>query len=106
MFSPILQPLKETLVSPSDRHAWLEQWLTERRYGDVLDSELVLSYCEATGADSELMHIGSPRCRQLGRDLSAMYAMGRLKRSATGLPAGDSSMGFPKWVYYYSLKQQ
>lgn len=71
---------------------------------DVLDSDFVCAYADATGAVAYMQHVGAPRCKQLGRDLSAMFAVGRLQRSPTGLPTGDASMGFPKkWVYSYSL---
>lgn len=95
-------------MNRNERFAWIEAWMRSDRTRarvDVLDSELVLSYIEATGAKSSLQFIGAPKCKQLGSDLSAMFRAGILKRSPTGLPSGDSSMGFPKWVYVYSLKR-
>lgn len=94
-------------MKPSARYAWLKQWMEqggEREHADVLDTALVNAYVEATGAAATLCSIGAPRCPQLGRDLGAMYAAGVLTRSSVGMPAGDSSMGFPKWIYSYSLK--
>ena len=73
---------------------------------DVLNSEFVDDYSRATEAETSRMTIGAAKCKQLGRDLSHLYRNGRLDRYSTGLPAGDSSMGFPKWVYTYQLKRQ
>jgi len=73
-------------------------------YADVLDSDLVCAYADVTGCEPTVLMVGAPKCPQLGRDLSAMYAAGKLERSVVGLGNGDSSIGFPKWVYSYSLK--
>ncbi len=96
-------------MKPAERYEWLKSWMAQggqRQYADVLDSDLVCAYADATGAVCKFLMVGAPRCAQLGRDLAAMYAAGHLNRTSMGLPAGDSSIGFPKWVYSYSLKQQ
>jgi len=94
-------------MTPALRKQWIEAWLRDGVPGhdvvDVLDSDFVCAYADATQAPVTFMHVGAPRCKQLGRDLAAMYADGLLERCATGLPAGDASMSFPKWVYTYSL---
>lgn len=96
-------------MTPQDRYQWIEAWMRQeplaRASVDVLDSEFVYAYAEATNARMALMSIGSPKCKQLGRDLGAMFSSGRLKRQAVGLPSGDASMGFPKWTYSYSLSK-
>lgn len=95
-------------MRPAERQHWIENRLRSGgpyAEANVLDADLVTTYVEATGADCELVLIGAPRCRQLGRDLAAMFAAGRLTRSTVGLPAGDASMGFPKWVYSYRLAE-
>lgn len=94
-------------MKPIQRYEWLEQWMREggeKAFADVLDSDLVCAYADATGAMATVGMVGAPRCPQLGRDLAAMFSAGRLTRSPVGLPAGDASSGFPKWVYSYSLK--
>lgn len=97
-------------MKPKERQEWIAAWLRERnnRGGseervDVLYSDFVIDYIEATGASSKLQMFGAPKCPQLGRDLGAMHAAGILKRHATGLSPGDASMGFPKWVWSYHL---
>jgi hypothetical protein len=97
-------------MKPFDRYQWIEAWLrrgeTELRWVDILDSDFVLAYAEATHAQLVHMQVGAPKCKQLARDLGAMFAVGKLERAAVGMPAGDSSMGFPKWVYSYGLATQ
>jgi len=95
------------MMKPAQRYEWLENWLANggsHQFADVLDSDLVVAYVEATGASCTYTMIGAPRCPQLSRDLAAMHADDKLARQSIGLPAGDASMGFPKWVYSYSLK--
>jgi hypothetical protein len=96
-------------MKPFDRQAWILDWLRRRStsttpyYVDVLNSDFVLDYVEATGAKCAVRFFGAPGCPQLGRDLGAMHAAYLLKRHATGLSPGDAAMGFPKWVYSYRL---
>jgi hypothetical protein len=94
-------------MKPAERYNWIEEWMRGGRPGcenvDVLDSDFVCEYADATGAEARIEHVGAPRCAQLGRDLSALFAAERLSRTPVGLSAGDASMGFPKWVYTYSL---
>ena len=94
-------------MSPRDRYQWIEAWMREeplaRAFVDVLNTDFIYEYAEATNAKLEPMLIGAPKCKQLGRDLGAMFSSGKLKRQAVGLSAGDASMGFPKWTYSYSL---
>lgn len=94
-------------MSPIERQRWIEAWLNDGVPGhdsvDILDSDFVCAYADTTAAPVTFMHVGAPKCKQLARDLGAMFAAGKLTRSATGLPAGDASLGFPKWVYTYGL---
>jgi hypothetical protein len=91
------------------RFAWIESWMRESRDQnnvDILDSAFIRAYIEAHDAKFSAPFIGAPRCEQLRRDLGTMFRIGRLTRTAQGLPAGDASMGFPKWIYSYTLKDQ
>jgi hypothetical protein len=94
-------------MKPAERYEWIEAWMRDGRPShevvDILDSDFVCGYVDATDASVQFQHLGAPRCAQLGRDLSKMFAAGRLARSPAALPSGDASMGFPKWVYSYSL---
>jgi hypothetical protein len=92
-------------MTPEARHDWIIAFL-KARPGDcvnVLYSDFVWDYIEATNARCGVHFFGAPTCPQLGRDLGALYRAGRLTRYATGLPRGDAAMGFPKWVYSYRL---
>lgn len=94
-------------MTPTERQQWIVEWMNAgvpgRESVDVLDSDFVCAYADATKAVVILMHVGAPKCKQLSRDLGAMFTAGKLARTTTGLPAGDASMGFPKWVYTYGL---
>jgi hypothetical protein len=90
-----------------DRLSWLTSWFMVHQElpFDVLNDEFVNAYIEATSADYKIFKYGAPQCKQLGRDLGYMQKQGILTRSIIGLFPGDSSMGFPKWVYVYRLKK-
>lgn len=92
----------------AERHEWIRTYLAARTSGTsvgwqvyVLLDAFVWAYIEATGAKYTLQSLGAPKCPQLGRDFSAMFKAGILKRHATGI--SDCGMGFPKWVWVYEL---
>lgn len=82
---------------------YILEYLRKRQYVDILDADFIDGFIEITGAEYRAMAFGAAKCPTAGRLLGSMYKQGILKRFASGLPAGDSSMGFPKWVYSYSL---
>lgn len=92
-------------MTPTERQQWILNKMREHPGSpiDILDAEFVVAYCEATGAKATPMFVGAPKCPQLGRDLGELYKRELLRREPVGLPSGDSSMGFPKWVYSYQL---
>lgn len=93
-------------MKKNDRFEWIMEWMRQggsKAYVNVLDSDFVCGYADATGAKATVGVVGAPRCPRLGRDLSEMLQGGLLTRSVDSLPAGDASMGFPNWIYTYSL---
>jgi hypothetical protein len=90
----------------ADREKWILSWFADHpnQSTDVLNSNFVDAYVEATNAPCKVFFYGAMQCRQLGRDLASMFRKGLLERSTVGLQPGDSAMGFPKWVYCYRLK--
>ncbi|APQ14717.1 hypothetical protein BJP27_24405 (plasmid) [Pseudomonas oryzihabitans] len=68
---------------------------------DVLNSDFVTAYIEATGAPFVSQAFGADTCRQLGRDLSSMCKSGVLVRGRVGLV--EHYQGMPNWVYVYRL---
>lgn len=90
---------------PEARQEWIKDWLANHTGPvDILDAEFVAAYINAFELPFSQPKFGAARCSYLGRDLTALYNDGYLTRNATGLPPGDASMGFPKWVYCYSLR--
>lgn len=94
-------------MRPAQRRQMILDYLRENEGHlptvDVLDTDFVDSYTEATGAPHDVMPYGANRCKMLGRDLSEMYKAGLLDREATGIFAGE--WGMPRWVYVYSLPE-
>lgn len=99
-------------MKPAERQNWILAWLQKREelHGqvervDVLYSDFVIDYADATGAKCYVLFFGAPRCRQLGLDLAAMHAAGILERHTTGIE-GMAGMGFPRWVWSYHLPRK
>lgn len=92
-------------MSPSDRYAWIKSYLQKDSRVDILNREFVAQYAIATKPAVGTYRRHMAWHRSVGRDLSAMYAAGILTRGRVSLPE-MSGMGFPKWVYVYSLRVQ
>lgn len=93
------------MISYQKRKAWLVQAFQELRPNDtvdVLNRDFVESYICATEVEFIPTNYGAPKCYQLGADLSKMYNEGILLRTRTGIQ-GFAGMGFPTWVWSYSL---
>lgn len=92
-------------MKPLLRQEWILEHIKTNTIGtvNVLDSDFVAAYINATGAHRCIMAYGADKCPQLGKDLSALYNAGKLTRYITGID-GMGGMGFPRWVYSYSLK--
>jgi hypothetical protein len=92
-------------MTAMQRQEWILEYLRKRPGASVniLDAAFVESFVEATSAKFIPQMFGAAKCPKLGQDLGALHAINKLCRVAVGLPSGDASMGFPKWVYHYSL---
>ncbi|MND22554.1 hypothetical protein D3C81_935880 [compost metagenome] len=94
-------------MKPSQRQAWIENYLREtsqfsQASVDILDKDFVMEYISATGARWAPGLSGAPFCKVLDNDLREMTKAGVLNRHRSGL--GDmAGMGFPRWVFVYSL---
>ena len=96
-------------MKPADRQNWILNYLEAKQKPvlyrvrvDVLDSKFVDDYLQATGAKHSMMMYGAHKCRQLGRDLAALADIKQLERQRIGI-GGMAGMGFPSWVWSYSL---
>lgn len=90
------------LVRRDDRYTWLMAYIQRKGHVDVLNSELVDEYAQATNAKIIPVCWGAHHCPTLGRDLAHMAKCGALKRGRIGL-SGNWQPGFPKWVWAYSV---
>lgn len=88
------------------RLSWIENYINSSPVKSVntLDGIFVMAYIEKFEARAAYPKLGAPRCPQLSADLGRMFRLGRLNRYTVGMPAGDASCGFPKWVYSYQLR--
>lgn len=89
-------------MKPVDRYRWLYARAAKERSGlDILFSDFVDQYAEATGAKLYFQMWGAHKCPQLGRDLAYMAKWRYLRRARIGLSSGAWQPGFPKWVWSY-----
>jgi hypothetical protein len=94
-----------TASSASARRTWLlGYFLQTQDQLDVLNRDFVDAYSDATQAKVAVMMFGANKCPQLGQDLASLYREGLLNRQPAGL-TGMAGMGFPRWVYSYSLTE-
>lgn len=70
---------------------------------DVLNKDFVDLFIEKFNVKHTVTNYGANKCPYLNRLLSNMYKDGILDRCVVGIP--DSKyLGFPSWIYSYSLK--
>ena len=84
------------------RYQWIMQQVEQRGPLNVLDDKFVDAYIREFSPPYRVKMFGANSCRQLGRDLSAMYRSALLDRSRIGLIGAEP--GFPKWVWVYQLR--
>lgn len=72
---------------------------------NILDSDFVDAYAEATGAKLRYVAYGAHKCAMLSRDLQRMKKEKKLIRHREGL-WNMAGMGFPRWVFVYDLPKK
>lgn len=92
-------------MKPDARERWLLSRIAEEPGGlvDVCNRDFVDDYIEATGASFRAVNYGAHKCPQLGRDLSRMASRRDLRRRRFGIE-GMTGLGFPRWVWSYSVR--
>lgn len=86
-----------------DKQEWVIEYLREHKEGvDILNQDFVDKYIEKFNPKYAVQPYGANTCKQLNRLLSDMYHCNMLNRWVVGL--SGIGMGFPKWVYVYTLK--
>jgi hypothetical protein len=90
-----------------ERRSWLLRHFVEHQrkfeFFDILNEGFVDAYAGSTGGAVEPTMFGAHKCPQLGRDLAALARDGLLQRQSIGVH--NMGMGFPRWVYSYSLTE-
>lgn len=91
------------MVKYKQQREWVVQWLKVNYSCDVLNRDFHDEFADEFKVKQVFRMIGANECPQAMRVLSRMYHKDHyLNRSAIGL--SQLGMGFPKWVYVYSLK--
>lgn len=90
------------LLGAFARYQWLMAWIQKNGSTDVLNSDFVNDYIEATHAKHKPTCWGAYKCPMLGRDLAHMAKCSALKRGRLGLGT-NWQPGFPRWVWVYSV---
>lgn len=93
---------KPKLTPRDSRYAWLMAYIEQHGNVDVLNSDFVDDYIEATHAKFRPSCWGAHICPMLGSDLAHMARVGALKRFTVGLGA-NWQPGFPRWVWTYEV---
>lgn len=85
------------------RYEWILDYIkkTPTQTVNIFDSEFVDAYIAAFKPEYHMNGRYAFRCRQLTKDLKAMYDNYILDRETFGLEA-DSMVCPPKWIYIYS----
>ena len=89
-------------MTKDERHDWIMAYIRKHGVVSAVNQAFVDAYVAATGATYSPTMYGSNKCRKLYLDLGEMSDDYRLKRVRTGIK-GMAGMGFPNWVWTYSL---
>jgi len=91
--------------SYKERSTWIIEYLRDNIGGvDVLNANFVNDYLNFSGEGTRYapMPYGAHKVPQLGRDLTRMYRECKLERTRVGIQ-GFAGMGFPHWVWSYTI---
>lgn len=86
-----------------EQYFWIIRWLLDHDSADVCDSEFHDAFATYFHVKQNEKLWGAQPSPLAMRRLAAMYRDGDLKRCRVGLTQ-MGGMGFPTWVYSYSLK--
>ena len=81
---------------------WVIDWIDRHGPMNILDIEFVDAFTEKFNVPYRIQPFGANSCPSLGRLLGNMYRYNLLDRSIIGLSEG---LGWPKWVYVYTIRQ-
>ena len=83
---------------------WICEYLNKKdSHVDILNRQFVDEYIKEFNPKIKETNFGADHCNDLSLSLKMGYDMGIFERARIGLHAHE--MGFPNWVYVYSLKR-
>ena len=87
----------------NDKENFVIEYLAKEQFVDVLNQDFMTAFAIRFDCRVFRQTIGSPRVPLAGKTLSAMFKKGLLTRFTVGIDNYAGGVGFPKWVYSYSL---
>ena len=87
----------------NEKEKFIIEWLEREQFVDVLCQDFMEQFANRFKCKGRRMSIGAPRVQLAGKTLSTMFKKGLLTRFTVGIDAYAGGIGFPKWVYSYSL---
>jgi len=87
----------------NEKEKFVTEYLEREKFVDVLDVEFMRSFAMRFACKAFNMNHGAPRVPLASKTLSNMFKGGLLERFVVGVNSYAGGVGFPKWVYSYSL---
>ena len=87
----------------NDKEQFIIRYLEKEKFVDVLNQDFMVAFAMKFDCRVFRQTIGAPRVPLAGKTLSAMFKKGLLSRFTCGIDGYAGGVGFPKWVYSYSL---
>ena len=87
----------------NEKEKFVIEYLEREKFVDVLDVEFMRSFAMRFACKAFNMNHGAPRVPLASKTLSDMLKGGLLERYVVGMNSYAGGVGYPKWVYSYSL---
>ena len=87
----------------NDKEKFVIEYLAKEQFVDILNQDFMTAFAIHFDCRVFRQTIGAPRVPLAGKTLSAMFKKGLLTRFTVGIGNYAGGIGFPKWVYSYSL---
>lgn len=87
----------------NDKEKFVTEYLERENFVDVLDVEFMRSFAMRFACKAFNMNHGALSVPLASKTLSDMFKKGLLERFIVGMSSYAGGVGYPKWVYSYSL---
>ena len=87
----------------NEKEKFVTEYLEREKFVDVLDVEFMRSFAMRFACKAFNMNHGAPRVPLASKTLSDMLKKGLLERFVVSMSDYAGGVGYPNWVYSYSL---